>query len=92
MKFALFYAAEYAHLLALAGLGTVLFLGGWKGPFLPGPMWFAIKSLALFLFILWIRWSYVRLRIDQLLKFSWKFLFPAGVLNLLLTGLIIILK
>lgn len=92
MKFALFYAAEYAHLLALAGLGTVLFLGGWKGPFLPGPVWFAIKSLALFLFILWIRWSYLRLRIDQLLKFSWKFLFPVGVLNLLLTGLIIILK
>lgn len=92
IKFALFYAAEYAHLLALSGLGTVLFLGGWKGPFLPGPIWFTVKSIFLFLIILWIRWSYLRVRIDHLLKFAWKFLFPIGVFNLLLTGLIIVLK
>lgn len=92
MKFALFYAAEYAHILALSALGTILFLGGWKGPFLPPPLWFLIKSLFLFLILLWIRWSYLRVRIDQLLQFSWKFLFPVSVINLLLTGLIIILR
>lgn len=92
MKFALFYAAEYAHILALSALGTILFLGGWKGPFLPSPLWFLIKSLFLFLILLWIRWSYLRVRIDQLLQFSWKFLFPVSVINLLLTGLIIILR
>lgn len=92
MKFALFYAAEYAHILALSALGTILFLGGWKGPLLPSPLWFLIKSLFLFLILLWIRWSYLRVRIDQLLQFSWKFLFPLSVLNLLLTGLIIILR
>lgn len=92
MKFALFYAAEYAHILALSALGTILFLGGWKGPLLPSPLWFLIKSLFLFLILLWIRWSYLRVRIDQLLGFSWKFLFPLSVLNLLLTGLVIILR
>ena len=92
MKFAMFYAGEYAHLLALSGLGTILFLGGWKGAFLPGSLWFAIKSIILFLILLWIRWSYLRVRIDQLLKFSWKFLFPISVLNILLAGLIVILK
>lgn len=92
MKFALFYAAEYAHILALSALGTILFLGGWKGPFLPSPLWFLIKSLLLFLILLWIRWSFLRVRIDQLLGFSWKLLFPVSVLNLLLTGLVIILR
>ena len=87
IKFALFYAGEYAHTLALCGLAATVFLGGYLGPaFLPGVFWLAGKCLALFLFILWIRWSLMRLRIDQAIRINWMFLLPVSLLNLLIAA------
>lgn len=93
IKFALFYAGEYAHTLAIAALAATVFLGGYLGPvFIPGPallsgvFWLLTKSLALFLVVLWVRWSLMRLRIDQALAFNWKLLLPLALINLLAAG------
>ncbi len=86
MKFAFFYIAEYVHLLAVSLLGSILFLGGWNGPLLPPALWLALKAILLFLFILWIRWSLVRIRLDQILALSWKVLFPVSFITLILAG------
>jgi len=89
VKFALFYAGEYAHTLALCGLAATVFLGGYLGPgFLPGPVWLALKSLALFVLVLWIRWSFLRVRIDQVLRLNWRVLFPVALVNLLLAAFV----
>ncbi len=82
MKFAYFYLGEYLHLLAVSILAAILFLGGPIGPLLPGGIWVAIKTLAVFLGILWIRWSFLRFRIDQMIKINWKGLVPLTLLNL----------
>jgi NADH-quinone oxidoreductase subunit H len=87
IKFALFYAGEYAHTLAICGLAATVFLGGYLGPaFLPGVVWLILKCLALFLVILWIRWSLMRLRIDQAIRLNWMILLPAALVNLLLAA------
>jgi NADH-quinone oxidoreductase subunit H len=87
MKFALFYAGEYAHTFAIAGLAATVFLGGFSGPaFLPGAVWLLLKMLALFCFVLWIRWSFLRLRIDHVLNINWKLLFPVSIVNLLIAA------
>jgi len=87
MKFALFYAGEYAHTFAISGLAATVFLGGYLGPaFLPGPVWLLAKMLGVFLLVLWIRWSFLRLRIDQALALNWKVLFPLSLVNLLLAA------
>jgi NADH-quinone oxidoreductase subunit H len=87
IKFALFYAGEYAHTLAICGLGATVFLGGYLGPsFLPGFVWLTVKCAALFLLILWIRWSLMRLRIDQAIRINWIFLLPAALLNILIAA------
>ncbi len=87
MKFAYFYLGEYAHLMAVSLLVSILFFGGPLGPLLPGGLWIAIKTLAVFLGILWIRWSFLRIRIDQLMMLNWKILTPISFINLLLAGL-----
>ncbi|MBE0479529.1 MAG: NADH-quinone oxidoreductase subunit NuoH [Dehalococcoidia bacterium] len=86
MKFALFFLGEYISTLAVAAIATTLFLSGWKGPLLPAAAWFLIKVFAVFMVILWLRATFVRLRIDQIMAFSWKFLLPAGIVNLFLTA------
>jgi len=84
IKFALFYAGEYAHTLALCGLAATVFLGGYLGPsFLPGFFWLGAKCGVLFLMILWIRWSLMRLRIDQAIRINWIILFPIALANIL---------
>ncbi|MBI2486114.1 MAG: NADH-quinone oxidoreductase subunit NuoH [Deltaproteobacteria bacterium] len=87
MKFAYFYLAEYVHLLAASLLVSILFLGGPLGPFFSGGVWVAIKTLLVFLGVLWIRWSFLRVRIDQLMMLNWKVLTPLTLVNLLLAGL-----
>jgi NADH-quinone oxidoreductase subunit H len=88
IKFALFYAAEYAHTLAWSGLGATVFLGGYLGPgFLPGAAWLVLKSLGLFALLLWIRWSFVRMRVDQAMALNWRLLFPVSLASLLVAGL-----
>jgi len=87
IKFALFYAGEYAHTLAICGLAATVFFGGYLGPaFLPGFVWLILKCVVLFLIILWIRWSLMRMRIDQAIRIMWMFLLPASLVNLLLTA------
>ena len=89
MKFALFFLAEYAHMIVMSGLITTMFLGGWRGPVLPGVVWFIIKTfIFLFLFI-WLRATYPRFRYDQLMKFGWKVLVPLALVNIVLTGILI---
>jgi NADH-quinone oxidoreductase subunit H len=92
MKFAYFYLAEYVHLLAVSLLVSILFFGGPLGPFFPGGVWIAIKTIVVFLCVLWIRWSFLRVRIDQLMMLNWKVLTPLTLANLLLAGLWVSLK
>ncbi len=89
MKFALIQLAEYAHALGTSFLGAVLFLGGWlgPGPAWLGPLWILLKAIAIFVLVTWVRWSFVRIRVDQILAISWKLLLPASVVLLLATGL-----
>jgi NADH-quinone oxidoreductase subunit H len=87
IKFALFYAGEYAHTLAMCGLAATVFLGGYLGPaFLPGFVWLTAKCVVLFLAILWIRWSLMRMRIDQAIRINWLVLLPAALVNLVVAA------
>jgi len=88
MRFAMFYIGEYAHIFVIGALTTTLFLGGYQGPILPGYMWFLIKTMAVVYVVLWIRCTWPRMRIDQLLDFSWKLLVPLNLANLMLVALV----
>ena len=92
MKFALFMIAEYIHLVTVAALATTLFLGGWLGPLLPGPVWFFIKMFSIVFLFIWIRGTYPRMRYDHIMKLGWKILFPLALLNVVVTALIVALR
>ncbi|HKZ06013.1 MAG TPA: NADH-quinone oxidoreductase subunit NuoH [Methylomirabilota bacterium] len=85
MKFALIQLGEYAHAIGTSFLGALLFLGAWSGPGPAwlGPFWFLLKAMLVFLIITWIRWSFVRIRVDQILAISWKLMLPASLLLLM---------
>ncbi len=87
MKFAMFFLAEFVNMFTVSAVGATLFLGGWQGPWLPSWVWFFIKTFALVFVFMWFRWTYPRLRVDQLMEFSWKFLMPVAFANLILAGL-----
>lgn len=86
MRFSLFFLAEYTNMFIVSAIAVTFFLGGYQGPVLPGIIWFFIKTYLLVFVILWFRWTFPRVRFDQLLNFSWKILIPVGFLNLLVTG------
>jgi NADH-quinone oxidoreductase subunit H len=86
MKFAMFFLAEFVNMFTVSAIGTTLFLGGWQGPWLPSWMWFLGKTLVLVFVFMLFRWTYPRLRVDQLMEFSWKFLLPVAFANLILAG------
>jgi NADH-quinone oxidoreductase subunit H len=90
MKFAMFFVAEYTNIFIVCAIAATLFLGGWSGPFLPGPVWFLGKVYFLIFVMMWARWTFPRLRVDQLMGFAWKFLLPLAFLNILITGWILI--
>lgn len=90
MRFGLFFVGEYINLVILSSMVTVFFLGGWLGPILPGVVWFAVKVLALCFFFIWVRASLPRLRYDQLMHFGWKILLPLSLLNVMLTGAVLL--
>ena len=92
MRFALFFLAEYTNMLIVAAVATVLFLGGWKGPFLPEVIWFLIKVYAVIFLMMWFRWTFPRVRFDQLITFAWKILIPLALVNLLITALVMKLR
>jgi len=89
MRFALFQLGEYAEMFAMAAMATTLFLGGWRGPLLPPVIWFLLKMYLIVFFLMWTRWTFPRLRLDQLLNLSWKLLLPAGLIWILITGFFI---
>jgi NADH-quinone oxidoreductase subunit H len=97
MKFALIQLGEYAHMIGTSFLGALLFLGGWLGPGseqwpLLGAVWFLLKAMLVFLVVTWVRWSFVRIRVDQILAISWKLLLPATLLLLMATALVVALQ
>ncbi|HMP93327.1 MAG TPA: NADH-quinone oxidoreductase subunit NuoH [Phnomibacter sp.] len=101
MKFALFFLAEYVNIFIVCAIGATLFLGGWM-PFhvgnwegfnhvmdwIPSSVWFFAKTFFLIFVIMWFRWTFPRLRIDQLLTLEWKYLLPISMVNLLLVTII----
>ncbi len=88
MKFALFFMAEYANIITVSAVGVTFFLGGWRGPFLPPVVWFLIKMALCIFFFIWLRSTFPRFRIDQLMQFAWKVLLPVAIVNVLITGLV----
>ena len=90
MRFGLFFIGEYVHLQVMGALVAVFFLGGWRGPLLPPPVWLLVKVMAVALVMIWIRGTLPRLRYDQLMAFGWKVLIPAALVNILATGVFII--
>jgi len=91
-KFAMFYAGEYIGIVTMSALATTLFLGGWQGPLLPPPVWFVLKTSVFIFFFIWLRATLPRVRHDQLMAFGWKFLVPIGLLNIVVTSIIILLR
>lgn len=87
MRFAYFFLAEYASMVAASCIAATLFLGGWQGPWLPGWIWFFLKVSAMILLFMWFRWTFPRFRVDHLLSFGWKVLLPLSVANILITGI-----
>ena len=89
MKWAMFFLGEYMNIIAISSIAITLFLGGWNGP---GPdaigfLWFFLKLSALLFFFIWVRWTYPRLRYDQLMHFGWKVLLPVSLANIVVTAL-----
>ena len=97
MKFALIQLGEYAHIIATSFLGALLFLGAWGGPGagssdVLGVSYFLLKAMFMFLLVTWIRWSFVRIRVDQILAISWKLLLPATLVLLMATAVVVAWK
>ena len=103
MKFALFFLAEYVNIFVVCAIGATLFLGGWMPlhfgnweafnhimNYIPGIVWFFAKTFFLIFVIMWFRWTFPRLRIDQLLQLEWKYLLPISLFNLLLATVVAI--
>lgn len=97
MKFAMFFMAEYANMITVACLATILFLGGWNGPVFGPPFlriilptFYFVAKVFVFLFTyIWVRGTLPRFRYDQLMAFGWKFLFPLAIANLVVTALVV---
>jgi NADH-quinone oxidoreductase subunit H len=94
LKFGWFYIAEYGNTLAIAAIATTLFLGGWRGPWVSevpvlGPLYFALKAIVIVFVIMWIRGTWPRFRIDQMLGLAWKVLVPASLVNLLWVAVVL---
>jgi NADH-quinone oxidoreductase subunit H len=90
MRYGLFALAEYINLITLSGLAVALFLGGWRGPVLPGPIWFLLKLFLLLFIFIWMRTTLPRLRYDQLMRFGWKILLPVATLNAVATAALVV--
>lgn len=103
MHFGFFYLAEYLNLFIVSGVATTLFFGGWMPLHIPGwegfnevmnyipsVVWFIAKAVAISFIIIWFKWTFPRLRIDQLLALEWKYLLPFGLFNLILMAVVVV--
>lgn len=92
MGFGLFFLGEYTNMVLVAAIATTLFLGGWHGPFLDIPytglLWFLLKVYGMLIVMIWMRWTFPRVRFDQLLNFCWKVLIPVSLVNLAVTAVV----
>ena len=97
MKFAYFFLAEFINMFIIASIAVVMFFGGWLSPFgitdgiawFPESIWFLVKVLAIIFLMMWFRWTFPRLRVDQLLTLEWKYLLPMNLVNLVLMAVVI---
>ncbi len=91
IRWAIYMIAEYGNLVAVCAIATIMFLGGWNAPFgltfIPPFLWFMIKIYCMIFLFMWVRWTFPRLRIDHLMHFGWKFLIPASLANIIVTGI-----
>ena len=92
MKFGMFFVGEYIGITLISALTATLFFGGWQGPLLPPVVWFVLKTFFFISVFVLLRASLPRLRYDQLMAFGWKIMLPLSLLNLLVTGAIILLR
>lgn len=99
MRFGLYFLGEYVNMVIVSSIATTLFLGGWLPlipvhPFdwIPGPLWFLGKVFTLIFVMMWVRWTFPRLRYDRLMNFGWKVLLPLGLVNILITGTVVALR
>ena len=90
MRFAMFFIAEYINMFTASALAATLFLGGWSGPFWPGPHWLLLKILFFLFLFVWVRATLPRLRYDQLMRLSWSTLLPLAMLNVAITAVVIV--
>jgi len=86
MRWALFFLAEYTNLVAVSAMASTMFLGGWQGPVLPSWLWIIIKTYIVMFIFMWVKWTFPRIRMDHLMSFSWKFLLPVSLANIVITG------
>lgn len=104
IKFAFFFLAEYINLFIVAALASIVFLGGWMPlhfggfeafnnvmDFIPGIFWFFMKVFAVIFLMMWFKWTFPRLRVDQILNLEWKYLLPINLMNIILMALVVIL-
>ncbi len=91
MKFAYFFLAEYANMLIVSAIATIVFLAGWKGPVLPGWLWFLIKMSIFVFFFIWVRATFPRYRYDQFMGIGWKIMLPLVLANIVVTGIVMML-
>ncbi len=92
MKFGMFFVGEYLSILLLSAMTVILFFGGWHGPWLPPAVWFALKMFGFIVLIILVLATWPRFRFDQLLTFGWKVVMPLALINLLLTGGVVLWK
>lgn len=105
MHFGLFYVAEFVNLFVIAGVASTIFLGGWMPlhiagwdsfnaimDYIPSVVWFFGKTLFVVWLLMWMKWTFPRLRIDQILTLEWKYLIPISMLNLLVMTIIVVFK
>jgi NADH-quinone oxidoreductase subunit H len=91
MRFGLFFLGEYVTMIVMGGLAASFFWGGWHGPVLPPVVWFVIKVMIVVCLLIWMRGTLPRLRYDQLMNLGWKVLLPVALLNIVVTGGILLL-
>jgi NADH-quinone oxidoreductase subunit H len=92
MKFGMFFVGEYLGITLISSLVVTLFFGGWLGPFLPPVVWFALKTFCFICFFILLRASLPRPRYDQLMAFGWRLMLPISLVNLLMTGAIVLAR
>jgi NADH-quinone oxidoreductase subunit H len=90
MRFGLYFLGEYVTMVVLGALAAVFFLGGWRGPVLPSMLWFFLKVAAVVFVLVWLRATLPRLRYDQLMHVGWKVLIPVALINIVVTGAIVL--